>query len=138
MFAGRRRLLLWPHIVVVSLGVRGVARLGPRQSSVVLERLVRRPMTAIPIDDLAHRVDTTLRWVRLLLEGGCLVRGMTLYYFLRRMGCPVTLEFGVGDIEGHVEGHCWLVMDGRPILENGDPREVFRGIFSMPYAEASS
>ena len=68
------------------------------------------------------------------MRGDCLARGMTLYYFLCRMGYPVTLEFGVGDVGGRIEGHCWLVMDGEPILESRDPRGVFREIFSIPAA----
>ncbi len=136
MLAAMRRLLLWLHIVGVSLLVRAVARFGPLRSSGILEHLVERPMNAIAIDDLATRVDTVIRRGRSLLGGDCMVRGMTLYYFLRRMGHGVRLDFGVGNVDGQVEGHCWLVMDGRPILESRDPRDTFRGIFSIPPAES--
>ncbi len=95
-------------------------------------------MPALAIDEIAGRVDTVINRTRPLLGGNCLVRGMTLYYFLGRMGYPVTLEFGVGDINGKLEGHCWLVMDDLPILENRDPRGVFRPIFSIPAAESSA
>jgi hypothetical protein len=47
---------------------------------------------------------------------------------LRRAGIDVALCFGIGSSSGRragVTGHCWLVMDGEPVLETADPREAF-------------
>ncbi len=133
-----RPLLLWPEIVGVMLAIRAIVLLGPKRSSTILDRLARRPRRAVETDDLVARVDVLLQRGRSVLGGTCLVRGMTLYYFLRRMGQPVRLDFGVGDVGGRIEGHCWLVVDGVPILERRDPREVFGAIFSIPAAESST
>jgi hypothetical protein len=91
--------------------------------------------------DLA-KVEPIIRCVELArVIGGplvcprCLTRGVTLYFFLRRAGLPVSLCFGdamkKGDIVQMV-GHCWLVKDGEPFLENNDPRPQFRLVYSLP------
>lgn len=62
-----------------------------------------------------------------LVRPGCLTLGLTRYYFLRRAGLDVALLFGMGRVrEGQgPEGHCWLVRDGEPYLENVDPRPIY-------------
>lgn len=62
-----------------------------------------------------------------LVRPGCLTLGLTRYYFLRRVGLDVALLFGMGPVqEGKkVEGHCWLVRDGEPYLENVDPTPLY-------------
>jgi hypothetical protein len=60
-----------------------------------------------------------------VVRPGCLTRGVTLYYGLRREGLDVALCFGVGSPEGQMAGHCWLEMDGHPLLEGTDPRIAF-------------
>jgi hypothetical protein len=62
---------------------------------------------------------------RPLIRRGCLTRGLTLYYFLRRAGLDVTLLFGVGEVDGETAAHCWLVKDGQPFSEARDPRTDF-------------
>ena len=63
-----------------------------------------------------------------LVRPGCLTRGVTLYYALRRAGDDVSLCFGVGEDGGQTAGHCWLDKAGRPLLERVDPRtEIHRG-----------
>ena len=64
---------------------------------------------------------------RPLVRRGCLTRGITLYYFLRRAGVDVRLHFGMGSVPtgDGFEGHCWLVRDGEPYLEPRDPRHDY-------------
>jgi hypothetical protein len=70
-----------------------------------------------------------------LVHRGCLTRGVTLCYFLRRAGIDVTLRFGMSQAGGAFTGHCWLVKDGVPFLEDKDPRPLYAHIVSIP-AEA--
>lgn len=64
---------------------------------------------------------------------GCLCRGLTLYYFLRRSGVDVHLCFGMGLPGGELDGqgHCWLERDGQPYLEKVDPEPLFVRTFRM-------
>lgn len=77
-------------------------------------------------------IDAVLRAGWPLARRGCLTRGLTRYYFLRRAGADVRLAFGLGTVEGNLEGHCWLVRDGEPFLEPVDPRAAFVETYSIP------
>lgn len=92
----------------------------------------RRPRRVLdPVE--ASRVEAeTARWVDAiiarghpLVRPGCLTRGVTLYYALRREGDDVALCFGIGSDAGEVAGHCWLDKDGGPVLERVDPLSKF-------------
>lgn len=87
--------------------------------------------------DLVRRVDYLLRLGWPLVRRGCLVRGMTLYRFLREAGFEVSLCFGMGQPEGQPEGdsgftgHCWIELDGQPLAEKRDPRSIYTETFRI-------
>jgi len=64
--------------------------------------------------------------------------GVTLYYFLRRVGVDVSLVFGVAPEATGAVGHCWLVKDGEPYLESVDPREHFISMYSFNAHQTSA
>jgi hypothetical protein len=102
-----------------------------------LESIVEPRRTPARADEqrtewLATRIDGILAAGRPVVRSGCLTRGVTLYYFLRRAGVDVSLQFGVGRVRGSYEGHCWLVRDGEPYLERVDPRPLFTGTYCIP------
>jgi hypothetical protein len=72
-----------------------------------------------------------------LVRTGCLTRGVTLFWFLRRAGLDVELRFGLdtGDIEAP-DGHCWIALDGEPFLEKTDPRPRFVELYRLPRVTA--
>jgi hypothetical protein len=67
-------------------------------------------------------VEIAIRRGRPLVRPGCLTRGLTRYYFLRRAGMDVALCFGMGRVDNNFVGHCWLVSGEKPFLEIEDPR----------------
>lgn len=71
---------------------------------------------------------------RPLVRSGCLTRGVTLYWFLRRAGLEVELRFGLDpdDAGDLTDGHCWLTLDGEPYLEPRDPRPRFTEVYRLP------
>jgi hypothetical protein len=75
-----------------------------------------------------------LEAARPLVRRGCLTRGLTLYASLRRAGVDVQLTFGMGPtgaaVDGY-DGHCWLVLDGEPYLEQRDPRQHYTPMLSF-------
>jgi hypothetical protein len=90
------------------------------------------PHEAEPLEDqLGRWVDSVIRRGQPLVRPGCLTRGVTLYYALRRAGDDVSLCFGVGSDEGQVAGHCWLVKEGEPLLERVDPRSKFTEVVRL-------
>jgi hypothetical protein len=81
---------------------------------------------------MVGRIDAALRAAWPLVRRGCLTRGLTQLWFLSRAGFPVSLHFGMGEIDGRIEGHCWLVLDGEPFAEKRDPRPLYTETWRIP------
>jgi len=90
------------------------------------------PVGALQMDRIVDCVEAALKIGSPVVRGGCLTRGLTLYYFLRRASIDVALCFGTGHVKGQFAGHCWLSREGEPFLESCDPRPVFAKIYSIP------
>jgi transglutaminase superfamily protein len=121
------------RVVALAACVPALMRLRLGRLAALLEP---RTMPPPPGDEqlraLARRVDGLLLRGRPLVRPGCLTRGVTLYWFLRRAGADVRLVFGMGHVDGAPAGHCWLVHDGRPFLEKVDPRPLFAELYRIP------
>jgi hypothetical protein len=76
-------------------------------------------------------VDAIIRRGQPLVRPGCLTRGVTLYYALRREGIDLALCFGMGNPDGESAGHCWLAIGDDPLLERTDPRPVFTEVVRL-------
>ena len=111
------------QVLLFGLAVPFLLRRGPERMARLLEPSTPGHQAADPAaaEALARRIDRWLRAGWPLVRRGCLTRGITRYRFLRRAGFDVSLRFGVGEVDGRLEGHCWLVQDGRPFLEKRDP-----------------
>jgi hypothetical protein len=97
----------------------------------------RRPPSAGEVERLERLVALAPRVGRPLVRGGCLTRGMTLFWFLRRAGLNVELRFGLDPAPSEdTDGHCWLTLDGEPFLEKQDPRPRFTETYRLPLATA--
>jgi Transglutaminase-like superfamily len=125
--------------LVIHIGLfAAVAPLLVRCSS--LDRLdgaLERPNRPVPpssqrMCELTSLIDRVLWAGRPLLQSGCLVRGLTRYYFLRRAGADVSLCFGIALNSESAIGHCWLEARGEPFLELRDPRPLFREMYRVP------
>lgn len=119
--------LLPARVLLFALSVPLLVRRGPERMARLLEPATPPPPAADPraAEALARRIDRWLRAGWPLVRRGCLTRGITQYRFLRRAGFDVSLRFGIGEVNGRFEGHCWLVRDGRPFLETRDPRPIY-------------
>lgn len=92
-----------------------------------------RPASGAEAERLERLVGLAPRIAGPLVRPGCLTRGLTLFWFLRRAGFEVELHFGLDpDDPVSVEGHCWLALDGDPFLEKVDPRPRFAEIYRLP------
>ena len=102
-----------PYLLKLKLSrVGGV--LEPGRNAVAVQEDTARRITAY--------IEIAIRRGQPLVRRGCLTRGLTRYYFLRRAGVDVALCFGMGRRDEEFMGHCWLVKDGEPFLEVEDPR----------------
>ncbi len=69
------------------------------------------------LDDAAYYTD---RWLTLFPynpKGNCFPRSLTLYWFARRYGFPVQFQCGVMKLNGKLEGHAWLMCEGKEFFE---------------------
>ncbi len=94
------------------------------------------PRTPAEVERLVASVESVLAAGWPLVRRGCLTRGVTLFWFLRRAGVPVDLVFGMGTPADGFEGHCWLVRDAEPWLERTDPRPVFAETYRIAHQQA--
>lgn len=92
----------------------------------------RRPSDR-EIERLARVVRLGPRVAAPIVRPGCLTRGVTLFWFLRRSGLGVELRFGV-DPGAEADGHCWLTLEGEPFLEERDPRPRFTEVYRLGHA----
>jgi len=88
-------------------------------------RVLPPPAAPEAVGALVRRIDSLLVAGRPVVRTGCMIRGLTLYRFLRRAGADVSLRFGVGKIRGEFAAHCWIVYRGEPLEEPRDPRPLF-------------
>ena len=80
----------------------------------------------------AEYTDALLRRLRFFPRKACLLRSLTLYSVAKRSGIQAQIHCGVRREEGKLVGHAWLSLNGRPLLEKGDPAESYAITFSHP------
>lgn len=83
------------------------------------------PLSDAEVVLLVRRIDALIAAGRPFVRSVCLVRGLTLYRFLRRAGAEVSLRFGAGEMNGSFAAHCWIVYRDEPLAESRDPRPLF-------------
>jgi hypothetical protein len=109
----------------------------PRVAALLTRARRRGPPIRNPSFSEVERLDRLValapRVAAPLVRTGCLTRGVTLFWFLRRAGLAVELRFGLDprDVAG-TDGHCWLSVDGEPFLEKRDPRPRFAELYRLP------
>jgi hypothetical protein len=103
----------------------------PRLAALLDAGARRLPAPAATSDRLPELLVLAARVFRPLVRPGCLTRGVTLFWFLRRSGLPVELCFAVDPTAEPADGHCWLVLDGEPFLEPVDPRARFAETYRL-------
>lgn len=113
----------------------------PRVAALLTPAPRRRPPRRRPsssdIERLERLVAIAPRVAGPLVRPGCLTRGVTLFWFLRRAGLDVELRFGLDPRdEPGTDGHCWLSVDGEPFLEKRDPRSRFAELYRLPLPAA--
>ena len=118
-------LFVWAVPLLLRLG------LSTLQLLLAAKRARRTPVPELA-ERLVHYVDAILGIASPLVDAGCLTRGVTLCYFLRRSGVDAALCFGIGRVHGEWSGHCWVLVDGEPFHERRDPRLLFAETYRIP------
>jgi hypothetical protein len=139
-----REALLFVRIATFAAGVPLLMRLPLPRVATLITRTAhrrggrdRRAPTTAEIERLDRLIALAPRVARPVVRSGCLTRGVTLFWFLRRDGLDVELRFGIDPGDDHsTEGHCWLSLDDEPFLERVDPRQRFTEVYRLPLVAA--
>jgi ribosomal protein S14 len=130
--------MLTARALAIAASVPTLTRLPLTRLEALLEpRRPSRESTRVADDEVQRAVERALALGRRLLRPTCMTRGVTRYYLLRRAGIDVALAFGLERADGHRNGHCWLVKDGEPFLEDTDPHARFIEVFRLPRTAAA-
>ncbi len=102
----------------------------------VLHWLDRKPASAAigknGIEDVAYYLD---RWLSIFPyhpKGNCFPRALTLFLYARRAGLPVQFQCGVMKLDHRLEGHAWLMLNGRDFLEPSSYWKAFTVTLTFP------
>jgi hypothetical protein len=133
-----RELFLFARLAGFAAAVPLLMRLPLPRIAALLTRPPRRTAaSAAEIERLDRLIALAPRLARPLVRPGCLTRGVTLFWFLRRAGLDVELRFGLDPgRDAETDGHCWLSLDGEPFLEKRDPRPRFAELYRLPLTAA--
>jgi hypothetical protein len=136
---GPRELLLLAQMTAFAAAVPALLRLPlPRLAAFVTRKPRARRAPAEEVERLERLIALAPRIAHPLVRGGCLTRGLTLFWFLRRSGLDVELRFGLDVERGDAaDGHCWIALDDEPFLEPRDPRARFFELYRLPLAAAA-
>jgi hypothetical protein len=103
-----------------------------------LQAITPHPAPPIPfsIELIRNLADLAALLDRRSPLGLCLRRSLTRYYFLRRAGVPVAVQFGAkfsgGQPDRNVNGHAWLTLNGAPYFEDDENWRGFTVMFGFP------
>jgi len=98
------------------------------------------PDLVVPNTTLRLLADAAALFERRSPFGLCLRRSLVRYHFLRRVGIPLTLNFGArfksGQPDQEVTGHAWVTLNGQPYFEEGENYQGFTVMFQYPGGSA--
>lgn len=124
-------VILFFRVLFIAAAVPFLLRLKISRLQALLEPRNSSPTDRDRVEQIAEYVEKAIRKGRPLVRPGCLTRGVTRYYFLRRDGVDVSLCFGMGRVDGMFVGHCWLVKEGEPFMETRDPRPLYAEMYCI-------
>jgi hypothetical protein len=135
-----REVILFAQLSAFAGAVPVLMRLSvPRWARLVTRPPRQRAVSPAEIERLDRLIALAPRVARPVVRTGCLTRGVTLFWYLRRAGLDVELRFGIevaAQSGGEADGHCWLALNGEPFLERVDPRPRFTELYRLPLADA--
>jgi len=112
-----------------------IATMGPKTLLRLLRFREEKSIDQKRVDKVAWYVDFIMRrWPWRSLKNYCYVRSLILYYFLRKEGVAVNINFGINNKPGHLTGHGWRTLDAKTYLDDECFCNDFHIIYSFPPA----
>jgi len=100
------------------------------------------PYRGLPSSYIVGRVNRTVRHPWLMRDRRCLREGLLGFRFLRMAGFDPDLRFGVDSKSMHeprLSAHCWVCLDGKPVVSDSMPGmvEIYRHPAGIAKARAA-
>ncbi len=117
-------LLLWSNLFVALTRIFGV----PKTMGYIRDLAETLPLSPGSLEAVSRKVDAlrkTFRFLLLARKQPCLIRGLSIYFYGKRMDLPVSLCFGARLQSGSLKGHCWIREHGILRFEVEDIIEQF-------------
>lgn len=98
--------------------------------------LKRLPDSDLQIEHRGEALDKAKNTARMVAvaarygpyRGNCLKKSLVLWWLLRRQGLPAQLRIGVRKQAGAIDGHAWVEVDDRLLL---DPEQTAQDYVAM-------
>jgi hypothetical protein len=131
---GIRRYAAIAYVGLVVLWVRLLLRVSslPKVLEAITPESTKSPRSFWNAGDLAYLTD---RWLTLFpynVKGNCYPRSLVLYRFAKLAGDPVHFHCGIRKLNGNLDGHAWLTLDGQPYHEPTLHWRTFIVTFTFP------
>ena len=124
-----REIALFARLCAFAAAAPLIMRLPLPRVRALLVRSPRAQIHAAP-ERISRLVALAGQAAHPVVGTGCLPRGVTLFWFLRRAGVDVELRFGIDPAAG-ADAHCWLALAGEPYLERVDVTR-FTELYRLP------
>ena len=130
----RERWWLAQSLVLLPLTALALRFVAMRHLRRVIERPRRRKREAdfARADRLAHMVAAASEYGP--YRATCLPQSLVLQWLLRRDGMRGQLKYGVRKVSDEMTAHCWVEIDGRPLIDSPDVRRQFSVLEPFPPA----
>jgi hypothetical protein len=83
----------------------------------------REPPDRARAERIAHMVAAAAHYGP--YRASCLPQSLVLQWLLRRDGMRGELRYGVRKIDARVTAHCWVELDGEPLIDSPEVRRQF-------------
>ena len=115
-------ILIWSNLFTGFSRLRGIS------GTIRLIRLIASalPMHKVSLDTVSIKIDLIINRMPCLFFAGkqkCLIRGLLLYFYGKRMGENIHLTFGCkweDKEKRNLKTHCWIVHNGNIRFEVND------------------
>ena len=87
--------------------------------------------SSLKAEELARIAGAAVRLGPRFGVGECLVRSLVLYNLLRRAAYKPVLLIGGRLLQGELDCHCWIEVDGKSLYEFNDPRKTFKLLYEF-------
>jgi hypothetical protein len=112
----RERWWLTQALVLLPAAAIAVRVVPLRTLSAQLDRRSKREPKAAPADRIAHMVAAAAHYGP--YRASCLPQSLVLLWLLRRQRLRGQLRFGVKQVNGTMTAHCWVELDGEPLIDS--------------------